>query len=134
MPIKIKGDIKPKPLLATQYLSDTMLQAMEGEGDNTLQIIRVKRGRDPCYDLTKNDGDLKEACALVMEDILPTNEEEIDVDDLSVASYDTYDGIDVKEAQDLLIKLAETKAKEAEVLWDLAVVGLLFTEIDVLTA
>ena len=47
MQVKSEGDVKPRPMLATQYLPDTMLKAMEGEGDESLQILRVFHGRDP---------------------------------------------------------------------------------------
>ena len=120
--MELEGDIKPKQLLSTQYLPDTMLQAMEGQVDDELEVIRIKRGRDPFYDLTKGDEDLKEACALITEDLLPSHEDDVHIDDLSVASCDTYGEVDVEEAKSLLVKLAESKAKEAEILRDLAVV------------
>ena len=61
-PVLVKQeDVKPRQLLATQYLPDIKLQAMEGEGDDSLRIIRVVKGRDPCYNLTKDDDELKEA-------------------------------------------------------------------------
>ena len=109
-------------MLATQYLPDTMLKAMEGEGDESLQILRVFHGRDPLYDLTKDDDEMKEAFGLNQEDLLPTKHEEVDVDDLSVATVDTYDEIDSKEVRELLVKLADVKTKEAQILSDLAVV------------
>ena len=37
--VKSEGDIKLQPMLATQYLPDTILKAMEGEGDESLQIL-----------------------------------------------------------------------------------------------
>ena len=120
--MELEGDIKPKQLLSTQYLPDTMLQAMEGQVDDELEVIHIKRGRDPFYDLTKGDEDLKEACALITEDLLPSHEDDVHIDDLSVASCDTYGEVDVEEAKSLLVKLAESKAKEAEILRDLAVV------------
>ena len=59
-PVPVKQeDIKPRQLLATQYLPDIKLRAMEGEGDDSLRIIRVIKGRDPCYDLTRDDEELK---------------------------------------------------------------------------
>ena len=122
-PVPVKQeDIKPRQLLATQYLPDIKLQAMEGEGDDSLRIIRVIKGCDLCYDLTRDDDELKGACTLVTEDLLPSQHDEAEADNLSVVSVETYDRIDVREAKELLIKLAETKAKEAEILRELAVV------------
>ena len=72
MHVKSEGDIKPRPMLTTQYLPDTMLKAMEGEGDEPLQILRVFCGWDLLYDLTKDDDELKEAFVLIQEDLLPT--------------------------------------------------------------
>ena len=46
-----------------------------------------KRGRDPFYDLTQDDEELKQAFAEVGPEDIP--EEESDVDDLSVASLET---------------------------------------------
>ena len=74
------------------------------------------------YDLTKDDDELKEAFGLIQEDLLPTEHEEADADDLSVAMVDTYDEIDSKEARELLVKLADVKTKEAQILSNLAVV------------
>ena len=122
MQVKSEGDVKPQPMLTTQYLPDTMLKAMEGEGDKSLQILRVFCGRDPLYDLTKDDEELKEAFGFIQEDLLPTEHDEADADDLSVATVDTYDEIDSKEARELLVKLADVKTKEAQILSDLAVV------------
>ena len=122
-PVPVKQeDIKPRQLLATQYLPDIKLQAMEGEGDDSLRIIRVIKGCDPCYDLTRDNEELKGACALVTEDLLPSQHEEAEADDLSIVSVETYDGIDVREAKELLIKLAETKVEEADILRELTVV------------
>ena len=87
-----------------------------------MRIIRVVKGCDPCYDLTKDDDELKEACTLVTEDLLPSQHDEAEADDLSVVSVETYDGIDVRGAKELLVKLVETKTKEAEILRELAVV------------
>ena len=95
---------------------------MEGEGDESLQILRVFHGRDPLYDLTKDDEELKEAFGLIQEDLLPTEHDKADADDLSVVTVDTYDEIDSKEARELLVKLADVKTKEAQILSDLAVV------------
>ena len=123
-PVQVKSevDVKPRPLLATQYLPDTMLKAMEGEGDELLQILRVFCGQDPLYDLTKDDDELKEAFGLIQEDLLPTEHEEPDADDLSVATVDMYEEIDSKEVRELLVKLTDAKTKEAQILSDLAVV------------
>ena len=109
-------------MLTTQYLPDTMLKAMEGEGDESLQILRVFCGRDPLYDLTKDDEELKEAFGFIQEDLLPMEHDEAETDDLSVAMIDTYDKIDSKEARELLVKLAYVKTREAQILSDLAVV------------
>ena len=109
MQVKSEEDVKPWQMLATQYLPDTMLKAMEGEGDKLLQILRVSHGRDPLYDLTKDNDELKEAFGLIQEDLLPTEHEEPDADNLSVATVDTYDEIDSKEARELLVKLTDVK-------------------------
>ena len=101
MQVKSEGDVKPRSMLATQYLPDTMLKAMEGEGDESLQILKVFHGRDPLYDLTKDDEQLKEAFGLIQEDLLPTEHDEADTDDLSVVTVDTYNEIDSKEAREL---------------------------------
>ena len=122
MQVKSEGDVKPRPMLSTQYLPDTMLKAMEGEGDESLQILRVFCGWDPLYDLTKDDEELKEAFGLIQEDLLPTEHDEVDADDLSVVTVDMYDEIDSKEARELLVKLADVKTKEAQIVSDLAVV------------
>ena len=108
-------------MLTTQYLPDTVLNAMEGEGDESLQIIRVFCGRDPLYDFTKDDEELKEAFGLIQEDLLPTEHDEADADDLSVATVDTYEEIDSKEARERLVKLADVKTKEAQILSDLVI-------------
>ena len=99
-----------------------MLKAVEGEGDESLQTLRVFCGRDLLYDLTKDDNELKEAFILIQEDFLPTEHEEVDADDLSVVTVDTYYEIDSKEERELLVKLADVKTKEAQILSDLAVV------------
>ena len=44
MQVKRGEDVKPQQMLATQYLPDTMLKVMEGEGDKSLQILRVFHG------------------------------------------------------------------------------------------
>ena len=75
-------------MLTTQYLPDPMLKAMEGEGDKSLQILRVFHGRDPLYDLTKDNEELKEDFGFIQEDLLPTEHDEADADDLSVAMVD----------------------------------------------
>ena len=106
-------DVKPRQLLAMQYLPDIKLQAMEGEGDDSLRIIRVVKRRDPCYDLTKDDDEIKEACALITEDLLPSQHDKAEADDLSMVSVEMYDGIDVREAKELLIKLVEIGGSRA---------------------
>ena len=84
-PVLVKQeDIKLRQLLMTQYLPDIKLQAIEGEGDDSLRIIRVIKGRDLCYDLTRDDEELKGACALVTKDLLPSQHDEAEANDLSV--------------------------------------------------
>ena len=109
-------------MLTTQYLPDTMLKVMEGEGDESLQILRVFHGWDPLYNLMKDDDELKEAFGLIQEDLLLTEHDEADADNLSVATVDTYNKIDSKEARELLVRLADVKTKEAQILSNLAVV------------
>ena len=109
-------------MLATQYLPVTMLKAMEGEGDKSLQILRVFHGWDLLYDLIKDDDELKEAFGLIQEDLLPTEHKESDAGDLSMATVDTNEEIDSKEAREQLVKLADAKTKEAHILSDFAVV------------
>ena len=120
--VKSERDFKPQPMLTTQYLPDTMLKVMEGEGDESLQILRVFHGRDLLYDLTKDNDELKEAFRLIQKDLLPMEHDEADTDNLSVATVDTYNEIDSKEARELLVKLADVKTKEAQILSDLAIV------------
>ena len=122
MQVKSEGDIKLQPILATQYLPDTMLKVMEEEGDESLQILRVFSGQDLLYNLMKDDDELKEAFGLIQEDLLPLEHDEADADDLSVVTVDTYDEIDSKEARELLVKLANIKTKEVQILSDLAIV------------
>ena len=77
---EVKWEVKPQVHLG--LLSDTILDAM-GLGDEDCMVTCIKRGRDPFYDLTQDDKDLKEAFAKVGEEDIP--EEESDVDNLSVA-------------------------------------------------
>ena len=102
-----------KPQVQPRLLSDTILDAM-GPGDEDCMVTRIKRGRDPFYDLTQDDEELKETFAKVSEKDIP--EEESDVDDLSVASLETVDEIGNEEASRLLTIDADLKMKEAEVL------------------
>ena len=60
---------------------------------------------------------LKEAFSGVSEGDIP--EEELDVDDLSVASLETVDEIKNEEASLLLTTYADLKMKEAEMLQDM---------------
>ena len=59
--IKQEQDVKPMLPLRLGLLSDTMLDAVGAYGDKDCRITRIKRGRDPFYDLTKDDEELKEA-------------------------------------------------------------------------
>ena len=102
-----------KPKLHLGLLSDTILNAM-GQGDDDCMVTRIKRGRDPFYDLTKDDEELKEAFADVGEEDLP--EEEVDIDDLSVASLETVDERKNEEASCLLMTYTDLKMKEVEAL------------------
>ena len=108
---EVKREVKPQVQL--RLLSDTILDAMS-PGDEDCMVTRIKRGRDPFYDLTQDDEELKEAFAKVSEEDLP--EEESDVDDLSVASLETVDEIGNEEASRLLTTYADLKMKEAEML------------------
>ena len=93
-----------------------ILDAM-GPGDEDCMVTRIKRGRDPCCDLTQDDEELKEAFTKVSEEDLP--EGESDVDDLSVASLETVNEIGNEEATRLLTTYADLKMKEAETLQDM---------------
>ena len=99
-------------------MTDTMLKAMEGVGDESCRIIRVTRGRDLNYDLAKGDQELEEALGLVTEDLIPEDNAE-DMDDLSLVTMDSMDQVNNKEAAALLTKLADAKAKELEVIQEL---------------
>ena len=54
-------------------------------------VMRIKRGRDPFYDLTQDDEELQQAFTEVGPEDIP--EGESDVDDLSVASLETINEI-----------------------------------------
>ena len=85
---EVKREVKPQVQL--RLLSDTILDAM-GPGDEDCMVTRIKRGRDPFYDLTQDDEELEQAFAEVGHKDIP--EEKSDVDDLSVASLETVDEI-----------------------------------------
>ena len=111
---EIKKEVKPQ--VQPRLLSDTILDAM-GPGDEECMVTRIKRGRDPFYDLTQDDEELKQAFAEVGSEDIP--EEELDVDDLSVASLETVNEIESEEASRLLTTYADLKMKEAETLQDM---------------
>ena len=108
---EVKREVKPQ--VQPRLLLDTILDAM-GPGDEDCMVTRIKRGRDPFYDLTQDDEELKEAFAKVSKKDIP--EEESDVDDLSVASLETVNEIENEEASRLLTTYADLKMKEAETL------------------
>ena len=111
---EVKKEVKPQ--VQPRLLSDTILDAM-GPGDEECMVTRIKRGRDPFYDLTQDNEELKQAFAEVGPEDIP--EEESDVDDLSVASLETVNEIESEEASRLLTTYADLKMKEAETLQDL---------------
>ena len=111
---EVKREVKPQ--VQPRLLSDMILDAM-GPGDEECMVTRIKRGRDPFYDLTQDHEELKQAFAGVGPEDLP--EEETDVDDLSVASLETINEIRSEEASKLLTTYAELKMKEAEMLQDM---------------
>ena len=111
---EVKKEVKPQ--VQMRLLSDTILDAM-GPGDEECMVTRIKRGRDPFYNLTQDDEELKQAFAEVGLEDIP--EEESDVDDLSVASLETVNEIESEEASRLLTTYAELKMKEAETLQDM---------------
>ena len=111
-------DVKPPRRMATQYLGDAMLRAMENTGDEDCTVVRIKRGRDPFYDLTKDDEELDAAMGLIPDDII--SEQEIEEDDLSYVWVESRHAIDHEEAKKLLTKLADQKAKEANTIQELA--------------
>ena len=108
---EVKKEVKPQ--VQPRLLSDMILDAM-GPGDEDCMVTRIKRGRDPFYDLTQDDEELKQAFAEVGQEDIP--EEESDVDDLSVASLETVNEIGNEEASRLLATYADLKMKEAETL------------------
>ena len=55
---EVKREVKPQ--VQPRLLSNTMLDAM-GPGDEDCMVTQIKRGRDPFYDLTQDDEELKEA-------------------------------------------------------------------------
>ena len=107
---EVKSQVQPR------LLSDTILDAM-GPGDEECMVTRIKRGRDPFYDLTQDDEELKQAFVEVGPEDLP--EEETDVDDLSVASLETVNDFGSEEASRLLTTYADLKMREAETLQDM---------------
>ena len=111
---EVKREVKPQVQL--RLLSDTILDAM-GPGDEECMVTRIKRGRDPFYDLTQDDEELKQAFAEVGPEDIP--KEESDVDNLSVASLETVNEIGSEEAGRLLTTYADLKMKEAETLQDM---------------
>ena len=111
---EVKKEIKPQ--VQPRLLSDTMLDAL-GSGDDECMVMRIKRGRDPFYDLTQDDEELQQAFAEVGPEDIP--EGESDVDDLSVASLETVNEIESEEANKLLTTYADLKKKEAETLQDM---------------
>ena len=111
---EVKKEIKPQ--VQPRLLSDTMLDAL-GPGNDECMVMRIKRGRDPLYDLTKDDEELQQAFAEVGSEDIP--ERESDDDDLSVASLETVNKIESEEANKLLITYADLKKKEAETLQDM---------------
>ena len=108
---EVKKEIKPQ--VQPRLLSDTMLDAL-GSGDEECMVMRIKRGRDPFYDLTQDDEELQQAFAEVGPEDIP--EGESNVDDLSVASLETINEIESEEASRLLTTYADLKMKEVETL------------------
>ena len=118
IPMLVMTEVKKEVKLQVppRLLSDTILDAM-GSGDEECMVTRIKRGRDPFYDLTQDDEELKQAFAEVGPEDIP--EEETDVDDLSVASLETINEIRSEEASRLLTTYADLKMKEAKMLQDM---------------
>ena len=112
---EVKKEVKPQ--VQPRLLSDMILDAMD-PGDEECMVTQIKRGRDPFYDHTQDDEELKQAFAEVGPEDIP--EEESDVDDLSVASLETINEIGSEEASRLLTTYADLKMKEAETLQDMA--------------
>ena len=108
---EVKKEIKPQ--VQPRLLSDTMLDAL-GSGDEDCMVMRIKRGRDPFYDLTQDDEELQQAFAEIEPEDIP--EGESNIDDLSVASLETVNEIESEEASRLLTTYADLKMKEAETL------------------
>ena len=106
---EVKKEIKPQ--MQPRLLSDTMLDT---SGDDECMVMKIKRGRDPFYDLTQDDEELQQAFTEVGPEDVP--EGESDVDDLSVASLETINEIGSEEVSKLLTTYAELKMKEAETL------------------
>ena len=108
---EVKKEVKPQ--VQPRLLSDTILDTM-GPGDEECTVTRIKRGRDPFYDLTQDDEELKQAFVEVGPEDIP--EGESNVDDLSVASLETINEIESEEASRLLTTYADLKMKEVETL------------------
>ena len=72
VPTLVTTEIKQevKSLVQPRLLSDTILDAM-GPGDEECMVTRIKRGRDPFYDLTQDDEELKQAFAEVGPEDIP---------------------------------------------------------------
>ena len=109
--------MKPIPVFATRRLSQGILDSMIEEENEDCTITRIKRGKEPLYDLTGEDMDLERAINEIPEDVIPPSEDE---DNLSVATMDSLIYIDHKEAKKLLQRIAHHKAEEAKAFQELA--------------
>ena len=116
--VKTEVDMKPIPVFATRRLSQGILDSMIEEENEDCTITRIKRGKEPLYDLTGEDMDLERAINEIPEDVIPPSEG--DEDNLSVATMDSLIYIDHKEAKKLLQRIAHHKAEEAKAFQELA--------------
>ena len=117
--VKTEIDVKPIPVLATTRLTQGILDSMIEEDNEDCTITRIKRGKEPLYDLTGEDMELEMAINEIPEEVIPPSEG--DEDNLSVATMDSLIYIDHKEAKKLLQRIAHHKAEEAKAFQELAV-------------
>ena len=116
--VKTEVDVKPIPVLATSLLSQGILDSMIEEENEDCTITRIKRGKDPLYDLTGDDMELETAINELPEEVIPPSEGE--EDNLSTATMDSFAYLDHKKAKKLLQRIANHKAEEAKAFQELA--------------
>ena len=102
----VKPDVKPPRRLATSYLGQPGLLRMLGAGDEDHIITKVLPGTDPLQEYDEDD-----PSQLITIDY--ETDESSDVDDLSVVSMTSAEGISKDEFQGLLTDIAAQHQKMA---------------------